>query len=203
MHPDIIEPTHKKGRESQERIVQATLTLIEETPFDQLTIAEIMEEAGMAVGTFYRRFKTKESVLPFVFQAYDALFADWARSFEEEKAPTRDEAIALIVRKTAQLFQKNTGLIRTVHLYNRLHPGIGAAQSNRSELSAMMGALLAKDFDHPTKDDLVKGRMAVLVMVSVMTEHFLYRQFAPAKTADLRNKDVQDLLVEMIGCLAA
>ncbi len=52
MHPDIIKPTHKKGHESQERIVQATLSLIEETPFDQLTIAEIMEEAGMAVGTF-------------------------------------------------------------------------------------------------------------------------------------------------------
>ena len=67
-HPDIIEPTHKKGRESQARIVQATLSLIEKTPFDQLTIASIMEEAGMAVGTFYRRFKTKESVLPFVFR---------------------------------------------------------------------------------------------------------------------------------------
>lgn len=203
MHPDIITPTHKKGHESQERIVQATLTLIEQAPFDQLTIAEIMEEAGMAVGTFYRRFKTKESVLPFVFNAYDALFADWARSFEDDKADTRDGAIELIVTKTAQLFQKNTGLIRTVHLYNRLHPGMSGTQPIRNELSAMMGAVLADDFDHPTKDDLIKGRMAILVMVSVMTEHFLYRDLAPAKTASLRHKDVQTLLMEMIGSLAA
>lgn len=202
MHPDIIEPTHKKGRESQERIVRATLALIERAPFDQLTIAEIMEEAGMAVGTFYRRFKTKESVLPFVFKAYDELFADWALSFADEQAETRDEAIALIVRKTANLFQKNSGLIRTVHLYNRLHPGLNMIQANRGELSAMMGALLAKGFDNPTKDDLVRGRMAILTMVSVMTEHFLYRDFAPAKTAAMRNKDVQLLLVKMMGALA-
>jgi len=201
--PNIIHPTHKKGRESQERIVLATLSLIEKSPFDQLTIAEIMEEAGMAVGTFYRRFKTKESVLPFVFKAYDDLFEEWARSFMEEEAPTRDEAIELIIRKTAALFSKNAGLIRTVHLYNRLHPSMSMGQPNRNELSAMMGAVMAKDFEHPTKDDLVRGRMAILTMVAVMTEHFLYRDLPPAKTAALRNKDVADLLIHMIKSLAA
>jgi len=203
MHPDIIEPTHKKGRESQERIVRATLALIEKTPFDQLTIVDIMGEAGMAVGTFYRRFKTKESVLPFVFKAYDDLFEQWAQSFKDDEATTRAEAIELIVRKTAQLFSKQAGLIRTVHLYNRLHPDMGSIQPNRSELSRLMGTVLAKDFDRPSKDDLVRGRMAVLTMVSVMTEHFLYRRHAPAATAQLRNKEFQDLLILMIKSLGA
>ena len=66
-----------------------------------------------------------------------------------------------------------------------------------------LGALLAKDFEHPTKNDLIRGRMAILTMVSVMTEHFLYRDLAPAKTAALRNKDVEELPVKMIGALAA
>lgn len=203
MHPNIIQPTHKKGRESQDRIVRATLALIENTPFDQLTIAEIMNEAGMAVGTFYRRFKTKESVLPFIFKAYDDLFEEWALSFAQEQANTCDEAIELIVHKTAQLFQNNDGLIRTVHLFNRFHPGTTLTQSNRKELSMMMGALLADDFDHPTEDDLIRGRMAILTMVSVMTEHFLYRDLAPARTAGLRNTDIQNLLTKMIGSLSA
>ncbi len=203
VHPDIIEPAHKKGRESQKRIVRATLALIETTPFDQLTIAEIMEDAGMAVGTFYRRFKTKESVLPFVFQAYDDLFAEWAEGFKGQDPMSQDEAIELIVRRTAQLFSKHAGLIRTVHLYTRLHPEMSSLQGNRSELSALMGALLAKEFDRPGKDDLVRGRMAVLTMVSVMTEHFLYRELAPAATAKLRNRDVQDLLIRTIKALKA
>jgi len=203
VHPDIIEPAHKKGRESQERIVRATLTLIEKTPFDQLTIAEIMEEAGMAVGTFYRRFKTKESVLPFVFEAYDNLFENWSQTLKGIEPASREEAMELIVRRTAQLFSKHAGLIRTVHLYNRLHPEMSSTQPNRSELSALMGALLAKDLDSPTKDDLVRGRMVVLTMVSVMTEHFLYREYSPAVTAKLRNRDVQHLLIRMFMALVA
>ena len=203
MPPDIIEPTHKRGRESQDRIVRATLALIEATPFDQLTIAEIMGEAGMAVGTFYRRFRTKESVLPFVFKAYDELFEEWARGFAEDEPASRDEAIDLIVRRTARLFSEHAGLIRTVHLYNRLHPEISDIQPSRGELSALMGAVLAKDSDHPTIDALIRGRMAVLTMVSVMTEHFLYRDLAPAATANLRNRDIQELLTRMLKALAA
>lgn len=201
MHPDIIEPTHKKGRESQERIVSATLALIETTPFDLLTIADIMQEAGMAVGTFYRRFKSKEGVLPFVFKAYDDLFENWAQEFATSEASTSDEAIDLVVRRTAQLFSKHAGLIRTVHLYDRLHPGMRKAKSDRRGLYDLFGTILAKDLDHPTKDELTRGRMAMLTMVSVMTEHFLYRNHSPASNTMLRNRDVQDLLTYMFKTL--
>lgn len=203
MHPDIIEPTHKKGRESQDRIVRATLTLIETTPFDQLTIASIMEEAGMAVGTFYRRFKSKEAVLPFVFKTYDDLFENWAEGFSDSEASGQDEMIELVVRRTLKLYSKNAGLIRTVHLYDRLHPEMRIAASDRRELYDLFGMALAKDMDNPTRDDLIRGRMAMLTMVSVMTEHFLYREHSPASNTDLRNRDVQDLLTRMLMALKA
>ena len=203
MHPDIIEPTHKKGRASQDRIVCATLALIETMPFDQLTIASIMEEAGMAVGTFYRRFKTKESVLPFVFKAYDDLFEDWSRGFTAAEPASADETIELVVRRTAQLFSKNAGLIRTVHLYQRLHSEMSVSTSARRGLSENFSAALAKDFDHPTKDDVSRGRMAVLTMVSVMTEQFLYRNHTTAGNANLSNRAVQNLLTRMLKALKA
>jgi len=202
-HPDIIEPTHKKGRESQARIVQAILRLIETTPFDQLTIAEIMAEAEMAVGTFYRRFKTKESVLPFVFAAYGQLFENWARGFEDYSLETSDEIIEMIVRRTAKLFAQNAGLIRTVHLYIRLHPDLQITRPGRNALGDGLGAVLAKDFDHPTKDDLARGQMAVLTMVSVMTEQYLYRAHSPANATKLSNAAVQDLLIHMLKSLKA
>ena len=203
MHPDIIEPTHKKGRESQDRIVRATLALIETLPFDQLTVASIMEEAGMAVGTFYRRFRSKESVLPFVFKAYNELFENWARAFAASEPSGRDESIELVVRRTAQLFSKHAGLIRTVHLYNRLHPEMSIAKSDRRELADLLGAVLAKDFNNPTKDDLSRGRMAMLTMVSVMIEHFLYPNHSPAGNANLRSREIQDLLTRMLRALKA
>jgi AcrR family transcriptional regulator len=203
VHPDIIEPTHKKGRASQDRIVRAILVLIETTPFDQLTIAAIMEEAGMAVGSFYRRFKTKESVLPFVFKAYGDLFEKWSAGFESDESASSDEVIELVVRRTAQLFSKNAGLIRTVHLYQRLHPEFSNTGSARRELSAGLGAVLAKDYDHPTKGDLSRGSMAMLTMVSVMTEQFLYRSHSTAANANLSDRVVQDLLIRMLRALKA
>ena len=203
MHPDIIEPTHKKGRQSQDRIVRATLTLIESKPFDQLTIANIMEEAGMAVGTFYRRFKSKESVLPFVFKAYDDLFEGWSKGFSEVEPSGPDEMIELVVRRTAELYSKHAGLIRTVHLYDRLHPEMGKDKSDRRGLYDLFGMVLAKDMDHPTKEDQIRGRMAMLTMVSVMTEHYLYSDHSPASNTDLRNQDVEDLLTRMLASLRA
>jgi len=203
MTPDIIEPTHKKGRASQDRIVRAILALIEIMPFDQLTIASIMEEAGMAVGTFYRRFKTKESVLPFILKAYNDLFEDWSRGFEKYGPASSDEMIELVVRRSAQLFSKNAGLIRTVHLYQRLHPEMSVSTSTRRGLSDNFGAALAKDFNHPTKDDISKGRMAILTMVSVMTEQFLYRNHSAAGNANLSNRAVQTLLITMLKALKA
>jgi AcrR family transcriptional regulator len=196
VHPDIIEPTHKKGRASQDRIVRAILVLIETTPFDQLTIAAIMEEAGMAVGSFYRRFKTKESVLPFVFKAYGDLFEKWSAGFESDESASSDEVIELVVRRTAQLFSKNAGLIRTVHLYQRLHPEFSNTASARRELSAGLGAVLAKDY-------LSRGSMAMLTMVSVMTEQFLYRSHSTAANANLSDRVVQDLLIRMLRALKA
>lgn len=201
MTPEIIEPTHIRGRASQERIVRAILGLIETTPFDQLTIAAIMEEAGMAVGTFYRRFKTKESVLPFVFKAYDELFVDWAAGFAASEPTSRDEMIELVVRRTAALFSEHAGLIRTVHLYDRLHPGIRPATSSRPGLVHLMGAVLAKDFDQPTPDDLTKGSMAMLTMVSVLTEYSLYPAHSPANGASLDGLEVQTMLIEMLKAL--
>ena len=203
VHPDIIEPTHKKGRESQDRIVRATLALIESTPFDQLTIASIMEEAGMAVGTFYRRFKSKEGVLPFVFKAYDDLFENWAEGFATAKPVTQEAMIELVVRRTAQLYSKHAGLIRTVHLYERLHPDMRKSKAERRKLYDLFGMVLAKDIDHPTREDQIRGRMAMLTMVSVMTEHFLYNEHSPASTTNLRNKDIQDLLTRIIKALKA
>ena len=203
MHSDIIEPTHKKGLASQDRIVRATLSLIETVPFDQLSIAKIMDEAGMAVGTFYRRFKSKEGVLPFVFKAYDDLFVEWAQDFAASEPVAPDEMIGVVVRRTAKLFSDNAGLIRTVHLYDRLHPEMRATTPGRQELAHLMGAVVAKDFANPTQEDLAKGRMAIMTMVSVMIEYFLYKNHSPANALDLPSQTVQDLLTMMLSAFKA
>ena len=55
----VVVPQQARGRDTHARLVQACLELIEEKPFVQVTIAEIAAGAGVSVGNFYRRFRSK------------------------------------------------------------------------------------------------------------------------------------------------
>lgn len=52
-------------RQSKEKIVEATFRLLEKDSFDQLTLNEVLEEAGVSRRTFYRYFQNKQAILDF------------------------------------------------------------------------------------------------------------------------------------------
>ena len=54
----------KRSAETRDRILQALERLLREQDFDQLSVSEIASEAGVSVGTVYRRFENKEAFLP-------------------------------------------------------------------------------------------------------------------------------------------
>ncbi len=53
----------KQIEESYELIMNAFLTLLNDKPFDEITLSEIALKAGVARMTLYRHFKTKEQIL--------------------------------------------------------------------------------------------------------------------------------------------
>lgn len=57
------EPTDARQVRSRKSFNEALLTLLEEKPFDQLTIREISARAGTGYATFFRHYETKESLL--------------------------------------------------------------------------------------------------------------------------------------------
>ncbi len=53
----------KKKRAAQEKILRSALRLFSEKGYEATSVAEIMEDADFAVGTFYNYFSSKESLL--------------------------------------------------------------------------------------------------------------------------------------------
>ncbi len=53
----------KQIEETYELIMKAFLTLLNNKPFDEITLTEIASNAGVARMTLYRHFKTKEDIL--------------------------------------------------------------------------------------------------------------------------------------------
>lgn len=64
--PRTTEPTRPddaRAHRSVEALRSAVLDLLERRPFDQISIKEITEAAGLSYPTFFRRFASKEALL--------------------------------------------------------------------------------------------------------------------------------------------
>ncbi len=55
----------KQIEKSYELIINAFLTLLKVKPFDEITLTEIANDAGVSRMTLYRHFKTKEEILKY------------------------------------------------------------------------------------------------------------------------------------------
>ena len=138
-----LTPKQARSRESQRRILAATLALLDHSHFEAITIAQIAAEAGMAVGNFYKRFKNKEALLPHLYDEYNRRFAVFAQALQasSSKNPWR-----LIVQRTVVFFSENKGLIRALHLHSRLNPDVvphGSSQA-REKLYRAFEPLVTK-----------------------------------------------------------
>ena len=71
---------YRAGLETQERILDATRSLLAETGLEGITLKGICERAGVLPGSFYNLFETKEeAVVTVVRQALEAVDPDPAR----------------------------------------------------------------------------------------------------------------------------
>ena len=50
----------KKSRETKERIFQAAKRILQKKGYEELSIKNICEEAGVSNGSFYHHFRTKD-----------------------------------------------------------------------------------------------------------------------------------------------
>lgn len=62
--PSLVRaPRQRRSQATVDRILAATADLLKARGFAEITVAEIVEAAGVAVGSFYARFQDKDAVL--------------------------------------------------------------------------------------------------------------------------------------------
>jgi AcrR family transcriptional regulator len=196
----VVAPKQSRGHQARARLVESCLRLVEDRPFEQISIAEIAAEAGMSVGNFYRRFLSKEAILPDLFAIYEARFAEFAERVRQ--APDFADLdlrarVTAVVQSTAELFRANRGLIQSLHLFSRLHPELVPLDnvSRRAQLYESLGQ--AFEGEGPG-DPVLQGRVAAMCLVSVLREQVVYPEQAPAAAVALDDDVLIGQLVEMI-----
>ena len=82
-----------KSKDTKERIFQAAIRILQKSGYENLSIKNICEEAGVSNGSFYHHFKTKDDLLSYYIEAQPAVSPDTL-----ELPSNREEAKMAIVK---------------------------------------------------------------------------------------------------------
>jgi AcrR family transcriptional regulator len=105
-------PVRPKGRITRERVVDAARTVFSELGYQDTRVADIAAEAGVAHGTFYTYFESKEDVFKAVStEVLDEIYA-------ELKSPTPikpiDGRISYANRRFVELYERHAPIIALI-----------------------------------------------------------------------------------------
>jgi AcrR family transcriptional regulator len=98
-------------RDRRDRIVRAAIELLEEGEYDTVQIRDVAERAGVALGTLYRYFTSKEHL-------YAAALLEWASGFRPHSLPGKgdgdtDEArLRALMRRAIRAFERRPQMMR-------------------------------------------------------------------------------------------
>jgi len=94
----------KNKERARGRILAAALELFREKGFDRATTREISRKAGVAEGTLFNYFRTKEDLALYFFQRETEELIQWFRGERRlEKAPLAEKLFAIVHRHLEQL----------------------------------------------------------------------------------------------------
>jgi AcrR family transcriptional regulator len=104
------------------RLGQAAFELFLERGFEQVTVAEIAERAGLTERTFFRYFADKREVLFAGSEAFQALFVSSVEN-APESAPPIDAVAAALYAQAAQ-FMEHAAAVRRRQAIIAAHPDL-------------------------------------------------------------------------------
>jgi AcrR family transcriptional regulator len=112
----IRAPVQDRSQRTLERILDATELLLDNRPFDKVSVSEIAKEAKASVGSFYARFDGKAALL----------YALHERYIEESRATT-EKALAPEQWAAVTLEELTRQMVSFLLMFHREHQGLRRA----------------------------------------------------------------------------
>ncbi|WP_158727599.1 TetR/AcrR family transcriptional regulator [Levilactobacillus enshiensis] len=136
----------------QQQVLAASLALFAEQGFANTTTKEIAARAGVAEGTVYRRYRTKDELLaavlaPFVSEVFPDLIEDFATNIVKRDYITRHDLIAAVIQDRLHFIQENRDVLQV------LLTEVLVRSDVREQLVPQVAPLVAKNL-YPVLDRL-------------------------------------------------
>jgi AcrR family transcriptional regulator len=162
-------PKQGRSRQSFERIIEATIELLGERAYDQITLAEICERSGVSTGSLYGRVAGKDELLRVVqvrfLERLSEQFSEEAQRIASE-ARGLEQVVPALVSSLGTLLKDSASVLRAFMLRAPADPLIEAAgQKSAAEDTAKFIRLLqvcSSEIRHPDPERAIHSGMLLV-----------------------------------------
>jgi len=201
---DLIPAKQKRSEITQRKILESLNQALASKFFEHISIGELAEGAGVSVGTFYRRFKDKNALIPLLYQDFGAHLERWVTELETQHIAQKEQVFSFLIEQTIQFINKHKGVFRTLHIYARLYPGLvpeNKMTERTKEFERIAIWLESQLFDDAVSaKQSTKVRVWLFMIVDTIIEKVLYDKLTPAMACPL---DATDYGAFLSQCLIA
>ena len=168
----MVAPVQKRSRQTLDRILSATESLLESKRFADLSMTEIAAKAKCAVGTMYGRFENKGALLDYIEERLIQKIVDDQHAFQKNHDWTKsgfEYRVKKLVEHIIKSYQSNRAILREV--LERIHSGhAGPSVLTRKTMSEVFDRnveFLIESISAKSRKQAKK--VIALAMISVIT----------------------------------
>jgi AcrR family transcriptional regulator len=197
-------PRQERSEETLRALLDATERLLARHHFEDISIHQILADSEVSTGSFYARFRSKEDLLPHLYQEYSN---DLRARMATDTDPGRWEGIALagriqaLVRQAVAAYRERRGLLRAVALLARSRPKAVAKSALRErddQYRAAAALLLAcrREIKHPAPDRAVPA--GILFVLAACRDKILFAEAPHPASVDLNDEQLASELAHAL-----
>ena len=197
----VIQPKQQRSQDTQRKLLASLHFCLQQKFFEHISIKELADNAGVSVGTFYRRFKNKESLLPMLYQDFGRDLDVWVTTQERRRFNSLDETITALCFDMWDFLTSHKSTFRTLHLNSRLHSELlstDEAVDRRQVYQRLINIIMLYGHEMQVDNKEQASGMVIYTMINNLLDKVLYAQLTPAIATDLLDEAFAKELAKML-----
>ena len=178
-------PLQQRSRDTLARLVSATERLLEESSFEDLTVADIARRGRSSVGAFYARFPDKDALLDYLDESHAEELIDRVTEYCENdrwKAAPIEALVTEVIRFLIMYFKDHRGVLRALSVRARLHHGSRFAEPARrvnNRVPELIRLVLARRREIAHRSPDLAAYLGFVMVFSTLRERVLFAETYP------------------------
>lgn len=194
----------ERGKQTQERILQATRKLLVDEDFESISVRQIVREAKTSIGSFYARFQDKHALLSVLFAEYEETLTRRLTGLQAalDGASSMEESAQHIVSHFVERYGEIPNLSRALYEFATRHPKSEEleilSRKRRQQYAFLNDALAAyaAEITHPDPERAVE--LAIYFMIVACRNRLLYPYAPQTRTMKISKNELKIELARLL-----